>query len=52
MFRHYLELKKGNTDEDHLAAIVLNCMMIMEAQENNSLIEDGIKEWVKRNIPE
>ena len=52
MFRHYLELKKGNIDEDHLSAIVLNAMMIMEAQENNSLIEDGIKEWVKRNIPE
>lgn len=50
MFRHYLQLKQGDTTEDHLSAIVLNAMMIMEAEENNSLIEDGIKEWVKTTV--
>ena len=47
MFRHYLQLKQGDASEDHLSAIVLNAMMIMEAQENKTLIEDGIKKWIK-----
>lgn len=52
IFRHYLQLKDGDTSEDHLSAIALNAMMIIEAQENKSLIEDGIKEWIKSTVPQ
>lgn len=48
MFRHYLQLKSGDESEDHLSAIVLNAMMIMEAQENNSLIIDGLRTYNKQ----
>ena len=52
MFRHYLQLKSGDESEDHLSAIVLNAMMIMEAEINKTIINDGIKEWVKTTISE
>lgn len=52
MFRHYLQLKSGDESEDHLSAIVLNAMMIMEAEINKTIINDGIKEWVKTSISE
>ena len=52
MFRHYLQLKSGDESEDHLSAIVLNAMMIMEAEINKTIINDGIKEWIKTSISE
>ena len=45
LFRHYLQLKNDDKSEDHLSAIVLNAMMIMEAEINNSLIEDGLRTY-------
>lgn len=40
-------LKHGDINEDHLSAIVLNAMMIIEGEENGTIINDGIKEWIK-----
>lgn len=44
MFRHYLKMKLGHIDEDHLAAICMNALMLIEAELNETLIKDGIKE--------
>ena len=48
VFRHYLQLKNNDETEDHLSAIVLNCMMMIEAQENKTLIEDGIRTYITK----
>lgn len=48
LFRHYLQLKNDDKSEDHLSAIVLNAMMIMEAQENKTLIQDGLRTYITK----
>jgi len=33
MYRHLLKYQAGATDEDHLAAVFCNCMMILHFEE-------------------
>jgi len=50
MFRHYLQLKQGDTSEDHLSAIVLNAPIDKPFDFKHGKTYERIKEWVKTTV--